>query len=111
MSKSETYPYPPATTTATYHTHHDWTTTEPLSTTVVNAIAEVMDADPTEIGPLYEQFDPDALDGLFSPRRGELCGSGGHVGFTFDGHHVFIQSDGHISVHPPGDVDDASDGT
>ena len=111
MSKSETYPYPPATTTATYHTHHDWTTTEPLSTSVINAIAKSMDADPTEIEPVYDQFDPEALNGLFDPRRDGMPHSGGHVGFTFHGYHVFVQSDGHISVHPPSDICDASEGT
>lgn len=109
MSKSEKYTHPPEAARATYHAYHDWTDTEPLSTTVMTSIAKVMGADPTEIGPLYERFDPDALDRLFSPQQDGRTRSGGHIGFTFDGFHVCIQSDGHISIHPPsnttGDVE------
>ncbi len=96
MSKSENN-----ATAATYHTTHDWADAEPLSTTLMTAIADAMDEDPREIGPLYEQFDPDALDGLFSSRPDERPPRGSHIGFTFEGYHVFVQSDGLIAIHPP----------
>ncbi|WP_144240112.1 HalOD1 output domain-containing protein [Haladaptatus cibarius] len=99
MSKSNTSQ--PGAPPATYHTTHDWTDAESLSTTVMTAIAEAMDEDPTEIGPLYDQFDPDALDGLFAPRRGGKIRTDSHVGFTFEEYYIFIQSDGLIAVHPP----------
>ncbi|WP_458207572.1 HalOD1 output domain-containing protein [Haladaptatus sp. NG-SE-30] len=101
MSKSEPETWRTGTNRSTYHTQHDWTTTEPLSTTVMTAVADAMGEDPAEIGPLYERFDPDALDGLFSPRPDGAPRTGGHVAFTFEGYHVFIQSDGHIAIHPP----------
>ncbi|GAA0235170.1 HalOD1 output domain-containing protein [Haladaptatus pallidirubidus] len=99
MSKSNTSQAEAPPTT--YHTTHDWTDAESLSTTVMTAVAEAMDKDPTEIGPLYDQFDPDALDGLFSPHRGEKIRTDGHLGFTFEEHYIFVQSDGLIAVHPP----------
>lgn len=99
MSKSNTSRS--AATAATYHTTHDWTNTESLSTTVMTAVAEAMGEDPREIGPLYDQFDPDALDGLFSPRPGDSPRTESHVGFTFEGYHILVQSDGLIAIHPP----------
>ncbi|MCO8245558.1 MULTISPECIES: HalOD1 output domain-containing protein [unclassified Haladaptatus] len=105
MSKSENHSCPTETITATYHTRHDWQDAEPLSTTVTTALAEAMDADPTEIGPLYDQFDPDALDGLFHPRPDGVARTGGHVSFTIDGYRVFVRSDGFVSVHPIDGID------
>lgn len=109
MPNSGQHMHPAETAPATYRTHHDWADSKQLSTTVMTAIAEAMDADPTEIGPLYDQFDPDALDGLFSPRSDGVPRTGGRVGFTFEGYHVFIRSDGHISVHPLPDAPDVID--
>ncbi|GKZ16120.1 HalOD1 output domain-containing protein [Haladaptatus sp. T7] len=109
MSNSGKHTHPAETAPETYHTCHDWTDSKQLSTTVMTAIAEAMDADPTEIGPLYDRFDPDALDGLFSPRSDGAPRTGGRVGFTFEGYHVFIRSDGHISVRPLPDVGDVID--
>ncbi len=105
MSKSEKHSSPTKTISATYHTRHDWTDAEPLSTTVTRALAEAMDADPTEIGPLYEQFDPDALDRLFHPQQDGTVRTGGHVGFTIEGYRVFVRSDGFVSVHPLDEFD------
>jgi len=85
----------------TYHTQHDWEGSEPLSTTVMTAVAEAIDEDPTGVDPLDERFEPDARDVLFRPRSDGAPPSGGHVSFTFKEHRVFIQSDGHIAVHPP----------
>ncbi|WP_266080534.1 HalOD1 output domain-containing protein [Haladaptatus caseinilyticus] len=99
MSKSNTTQS--RATPAAYHTTHDWTDTEPLSTTVMTAVAEAMNKDPREIGPLYDQFDPDALDGLFSSRPGGHPPTGSHIGFTFEGYHIYVQSNGLIAIHPP----------
>ena len=109
MSKSGKHACPTKTISPAYHTQHDWKDSEPLSATVTRALAEAMDADPTEIGPLYDQFDPDALDGLFHPRRNGSDRTGGHIAFTFDEYRVFVRSDGFVSVHPLGEIDDETD--
>lgn len=101
MSKSNNSTWKAEPNPDTYHVQHNWNDSEPLSTTVMTAVAEAMDADPTEIDPLYERFDPDSLDGLFRPRPSGVPRPGGHVAFTFHGHHVFIGSDGHVAIHPP----------
>jgi len=38
---------------------------DPVSQTVIAAVAEASDRDPTELDPLYEYIEPDALDTLF----------------------------------------------
>ena len=101
MSQTEDNAWSSEPWPGTYHAQHDWECSEPLSTTVMKAVAEAIDEDPTEMDPLYERFDPDALDGLFRPRSNGTPPSGGHVSFTFKEHRVFIQSDGHIAIHPP----------
>ncbi|MDS0473853.1 HalOD1 output domain-containing protein [Natrinema sp. 1APR25-10V2] len=60
-----------------------------ISVAVVTAVARRRGADPTDLPPLYEWIDPDALDALFSPtRRG---GSrDGRLEFTYDGHEVAV---------------------
>lgn len=85
----------------TYHAQHDWDGNEPLSTTVMTAVAEARNEDPREMDPLCERFDPDALDGLFNPTGSGEPLAGGHFSFTYKGYHVFVQSDGHVAVHPP----------
>ncbi|RBI62119.1 HalOD1 output domain-containing protein [halophilic archaeon] len=101
MSKTDKNAWSAGPRSGTYHTQHDWDESEPLSTTVMTAVAEAMDEDPTEMDPLYDRFDPDALDCLFRPMADGVPPAGGHVSFTFKGYRVFIQSDGHIAIHPP----------
>lgn len=101
MSQTEDNAWSTGPWPGTYHTQHDWEGSEPLSTTVMTAVAKAMDEDPTEMDPLYGRFDPDALDGLFQPAHDGAPLSGGHVSFAFKGYQVFIQSDGHIAIHPP----------
>jgi hypothetical protein len=55
----------------------------PPSEIIVNRIADVNDCDPTEIPPLYEAIDPDALDSLF-------LHSSPAVQFEYAGHQVTI---------------------
>lgn len=63
---------------------------ESVSIAVVSAVSTRRGVSPTELPPLYEWIDPDALDALFKPtrrggpRRGELE-------FTYDGHDIAIE--------------------
>ncbi|WP_226005518.1 HalOD1 output domain-containing protein [Natrinema salinisoli] len=71
--------------------------TEPVSIAVVTAAATYRNADPTDLPPLYEWVDPDALDALFAPtQRG---GSrGGRFEFTYDGLRVAVDCADDVSI-------------
>ena len=60
-----------------------------VSVAVITAIAAKRGVEPTELPPLYESIDPDALDALFAPTR-----TGGprrgRLEFTYDGHEVVV---------------------
>jgi len=61
-----------------------------VSIAVVTAIARRRSVEPTELPPLYEAIDPDALDALFeSTRRGGP--RHGRIEFTYDGHAVTVE--------------------
>ena len=68
-----------------------------ISIAVVTAVAAKRDVEPTELPPLYESIDPDALDSLFAPtqtggpRRGRLE-------FTYDGHAVVVECDSDLKI-------------
>lgn len=66
-------------TTGTYHARHEWDNEQSLVTTVVTAVAAVTNADPTDLPPLYETVDPDALDGS-SSRCGRPVAQSGRSG-------------------------------
>ncbi|WP_090621929.1 HalOD1 output domain-containing protein [Natrinema salaciae] len=70
---------------------------ESVSVTVVNAVATHRELDPTELPPLYEWVDPDALDALFAPTR-----TGGprrgRLEFTYDGHAVVVDCGDEVSI-------------
>lgn len=62
---------------------------------LVNALADVAGVDVTDLPPLYETIDTDALMDLFSdPRRlTEVV-----LGFSVENWHVFVHSDGRIRI-------------
>jgi len=68
------------------------------SEAVVSAIAEIENINVTEVEPLYDVIDPDALDSLFSTVRGEHEREGS-VTFSLHGYYVFVHSDGQLIVH------------
>lgn len=86
----------------TYHAYHDPQSPAKLSTTVVHALAEVMDLDVTDTGfSLYDSVDPDALDQLFSPHDDGTPRPPGHVAFSVNGYRITVYSEGHIVITPP----------
>lgn len=70
-----------------------------IATTIVLAIAEIDDADPTEMEPLYGSVDPELLNSLVNDDRG----ISGDVMFTYRGYRVTVDSDGGIVVTPASD--------
>ena len=70
---------------------------ESVSIAVITAVAAHRDVDPTELPPLYEYLDPDALDSLFTPTRNSGSRSG-HLEFTYDGHAVVVDCADDVSI-------------
>lgn len=67
---------------------------EPLSHTVLEAVAELEGAPPAELSyPLFDAVNPEALDGLFRETTG-------HVVFSYHGYGVTVFSDGAVDVTP-----------
>lgn len=76
---------------------------EPLSVTIVTAVAEQEGIDPTEIRPpeyepLYAVCNPEALDAMFPYDETSTNGS---VTFTFCGYDVRVSSNGTVTVEEP----------
>lgn len=72
-----------------------------IATTIVLAVAELDDADPTEMEPLYGSVDPDLLNALTTDDRPVS----GDVMFTYRGYRVTVDSDGGILITRPADGD------
>lgn len=61
------------------------------------ALADAIGEDPTDIPPLYQYIDPDALNAMFD-RDSRLTSDNAVLGFQVENWNVFIRSDGHIRV-------------
>jgi len=82
---------------ATVRTRFDQEKT-PASMAVIATLADVMDADPVELDPLYSTVDPDALDELVRVRAvtpGDI-----RVTFTHEGHTITVHSYGVATITP-----------
>lgn len=65
-----------------------------VSDTVIRAIAEVADVDPTNtVIPLADRIDPDALNALFADREGKA-----QTTFRVCGLEVLVRSDGRVRI-------------
>lgn len=69
----------------------------PMTVAVVEAVSSFADREPTELPPLYEAIDTDALDALFEPRTGASDRSC-RVSFVFDEFRVTIENSERIVV-------------
>lgn len=67
---------------------------------VTDALAEADGVDATDIPPLYEVIDPDALDALFADRGSDVDAEL-LVSFRFREWNVFVSSEGRIRVCDP----------
>ncbi len=81
----------------TYRAQFDQTTTSP-SLAVVSALSAAMDTDPTELTPLYEFVDTDALDQLLGDTN--PTDKPRSVTLTVEQHLVTVNSDGTIAIDP-----------
>ncbi len=67
------------------------------SEVIIDALASAADVDPTELPPLYDFVDPDALDRLFDGHRG-AADADATLSFTAETWNVFVCADGRIRV-------------
>lgn len=88
-----------------YRIHHDWWAEQPLSTAIAEAVATVTNTRVTDVDPLYEVLNPDALNRLYEPAsNGARRENGGHTTFTVHGCDVTVFADGSIELSPPDDA-------
>ena len=65
---------------------------------VIEVVREVADREgvqPTDLPPLYESIDPDAIDSMISSVP---PGAGGSIEFTYVGYEISVCADGEITV-------------
>lgn len=85
--------------TGTFHTTYDQERDASLTCTIVEAVATLKDAEPTDLEPLQTAVDPDALEGLVSSLGRSASRDGeGRTEFTFEGCHVVVTSSGDVTV-------------
>ena len=67
---------------------------------IAEAVADAEGVDPTELSPLYESIEPDALNRLFG-QNGHQSNPDKAFCFTYEGWNVFVRGDGRIIVGDP----------
>lgn len=78
--------------------YHTYRPTSP-SERVVEAVAIAEGVDETDLPPLYDAIDPDALDSLFHPRpTGDDVDAMGAIYFTYNGHEVRVSAAGEVQL-------------
>ena len=77
--------------------HYEPTGTRKPTTAVVEALATAAGIAVTDMNPLYEAIDTDALDQLFADHRGAADATA-VLGFQVDTWNVFVRADGKIRV-------------
>lgn len=83
----------------THHFYHDPARGEPLTTTIVFALAEVRGTDPMSLGFALEDFvDTDALDAIGGPKPDGTARDGCRVELTLPDLSLVIDEDGHIVI-------------
>jgi hypothetical protein len=81
-----------------YRANHEWNVGQPISTTVVYALAAALGVDPLDLDPLYRFIDPDALDALFRPPSLFQGRNAVSVAFEVNGYAVTVDDTGRITV-------------
>lgn len=82
--------------TDTYSNRHDWDGPAPLSYTVVETVAAVVDREVFEMEPLYSTVDPEALEAVLSSGAEDRI----RVSFRYEACTVAVTSDGAVVVEP-----------
>jgi len=77
----------------------DWSGSKTLDSAVTCAISRATGVSVTELAPLYEYMDPDALHRFVASMRDRETETS--ITFQYEGHDVTIRGDGEILVWPP----------
>lgn len=80
----------------TYRAHYE-PGAESVSIRLLEAVAAVTGAEPTELEPLDEYVDPDALNVIFQPIQ-DRPGAHASLSFHYEGLLVVVHSDGEIEL-------------
>ena len=72
-------------------------TTSP-SEAVIDAVANAEGVEPTDLRPLYDALDPDALDSLFQPRGHASRSTRGQITFEYHGYEVHVDESGQVTL-------------
>lgn len=73
---------------------------EPVSIAVVLAVSSVKECDPTELPPLHEAINPDALAQVFDSGPDSEVGVGTEVTFTYSDYQVTVTDGEYITLQP-----------
>ena len=76
---------------------HRWTAANPPTAAVVESVAQRAGVDTTELPPLYDAIDPDALDAIFD-HASQDSSSGPRVTFSYGGFEVTVEHDGWLTL-------------
>lgn len=85
----------------THHVHYNPAERANLCETLVLTIADLADAEPLSLDPLYETVDPEILDDIVE--SGGTLGLDGSVSFTYAGHRVQVHASGLLEITPVGE--------
>ena len=80
---------------------YDVSDEEPLSCAIAAAVGSAIDTDPTELEPLGDYVNVNALNQLFDGASESNRRTGGHVAFRYDGREVLVTDDGVVLVAGP----------
>lgn len=92
----------PSTITATQSTTE--AESELVTQTIVSAVADEKGVDPTDLEPLYNVVDTDALNSLFHSRPRVDALTAGCVQFTYEGFDVQVTASGDVTVEEATDA-------
>lgn len=79
---------------------YDWSDTVP-STAVAETVAAAVDEEPTEIPPLYESIETDALDSIIQRDGHHENGRHRSIAFSYAELWITVEGSGMVSVNPP----------
>lgn len=79
------------------------TDAESTTQSIVSAVATETGTDPLELEPLYEVFDPDALDALLRSQESGTTSAPVRVEFAYEGCEVCVSATGSVDVTVIGD--------
>lgn len=80
----------------------------PVGGHIVKAVARSAGVDPTELSPLYETVDPDALDALVTSLADGTGQEHFSVQFTYAGREVVVRANEDIDIRVPAAERDGS---